>query len=176
MSCLECEIAIDAVLIELKQNKTIYGLADDLRNGACPMLPVNYTLGCDDFLNLYAPTVVYMTMQQFTSEGICTNLIKACKPEDMSRKYFEKLSVEEQNSIKCEACTAVKNHITTVLDDGDFRQRIIDGLEQNICSYIPGVGVNACENLMQNYLPIAFNKIERYLKNPNLCYNILHVC
>ncbi|CEF71479.1 Saposin-like type B, 1 domain and Saposin B domain and Saposin-like domain-containing protein [Strongyloides ratti] len=176
MSCLECEIAIDAVLIELRQNKTIYGLADDLRDGVCPVLPSNYTLSCNDFLNLYAPTVVYMTMQQFTSEGICTGLVKACKKEDMSKLHFNKLSIEEQNSVKCEACKAVNNHIINVLDDGDFRQKITDGLEQNICSYVPGVGVNACENLMQKYLPVALNKIEGYLKKPDMCQNILHVC
>uniref|UniRef100_A0A0N4ZDG9 Saposin B-type domain-containing protein n=1 Tax=Parastrongyloides trichosuri TaxID=131310 RepID=A0A0N4ZDG9_PARTI len=177
MSCLECEIALDALIIELKQNKTIYGLADDLRNIACPILPVNMTLSCEDFLNLYAPTVVYMTMEQLTSEGICTGLIKACKPQDtMTRQHFKQLSYDEQNSVKCEACETINKHITTVLEDQEFRQHIIDGLEQNLCSYIPGIGVNVCENLMQNYLPIFFDKVDSYIKEPNMCQNILHVC
>uniref|UniRef100_A0A0K0FF54 Surfactant protein B n=1 Tax=Strongyloides venezuelensis TaxID=75913 RepID=A0A0K0FF54_STRVS len=176
MSCLECEIAVDALLIELRQNSTIYSIADDLRNGVCPILPVNFTLSCNDFLNLYAPTVVYMTMQQFTSEGICTGLVKACKSEDNSREYFNKLPLIEQNSVKCEACKKISEHFVEVLEDKDFRQRVTDGIEQNVCSYFPGVLVNVCENLMQNYLPIALNKIDGYFKKPDMCQSTFHVC
>lgn len=59
----------------------------DIKNSACPGLPAAWLDGCDDFLNLYAPTVVSMTVDQFTSESVCEAL-KSCDPQSCSFLLF----------------------------------------------------------------------------------------
>uniref|UniRef100_A0AC35U7X5 Saposin B-type domain-containing protein n=1 Tax=Rhabditophanes sp. KR3021 TaxID=114890 RepID=A0AC35U7X5_9BILA len=175
MSCLECDIAVDALIIELKTQKSINGIATDLQTTACNILPTNFTLSCNDFLGLYAPPVVYLAVNQLTSNGICKGIFHAC-PADSSRKAFAALTLPQQESVKCEACEAVNSHIRTILQDTDFRSRIVDGIEGALCKPLPGFATGLCENLMQSYIPTLLDQLQWYLSMPNLCSKVFHLC
>uniref|UniRef100_A0A915DAE8 Saposin B-type domain-containing protein n=1 Tax=Ditylenchus dipsaci TaxID=166011 RepID=A0A915DAE8_9BILA len=79
MGCLECRLAMDALLFELQRNSTVHKLAKEIRHTLCPILPNSYHEGCDDFLRLYASTIVYMTFKQFDSQSVCTTHIFALR-------------------------------------------------------------------------------------------------
>ncbi|VDL85861.1 unnamed protein product [Nippostrongylus brasiliensis] len=84
LSCLECKIAAQDAINFLISNRNKQ--AASVQQFAChELLPSNFTAGCDDFLSLYLPTVLYMTWEQFTPEGVCTKA-KSCN--SVSREYI----------------------------------------------------------------------------------------
>uniref|UniRef100_A0A183GWF9 Saposin B-type domain-containing protein n=1 Tax=Heligmosomoides polygyrus TaxID=6339 RepID=A0A183GWF9_HELPZ len=76
LSCLECKVAAEEGINALIADRNKQSAA--VQEFAChKLLPSNFTDGCDDFLTLYLPTVLYMTWEQFTPEGLCTKM-KSC--------------------------------------------------------------------------------------------------
>ncbi|KJH49861.1 surfactant protein B [Dictyocaulus viviparus] len=62
----------------LSAPRKLNSMAAAIQALACDfILPSNFTASCNDFLTFYLPTVLYMTYEQFTPEGICTK-IKSC--------------------------------------------------------------------------------------------------
>uniref|UniRef100_A0AC35FCM4 Saposin B-type domain-containing protein n=1 Tax=Panagrolaimus sp. PS1159 TaxID=55785 RepID=A0AC35FCM4_9BILA len=174
MSCLECKIAIDALLIEMRTDKSVNGLATDIINDVCPKLPTNFNASCHDFLGMYGPTVVNMTLYQFTAEDVCVSVLHSC-PKPDSFAAIAKLSYVEREEAVCEACHGISKFIDAELSDAVIKQELIEGLRQLICSKAPQSAYNLCSNLAKGYLPLALDRIERFIGEGKLCKKA-HAC
>ncbi|EPB80403.1 hypothetical protein ANCCEY_00500 [Ancylostoma ceylanicum] len=121
------------------------------------LLPSNFTAGCDDFLSLYLPTVLYMTFEQFTPEGVCKET-KACDSVSCESRWItctifwqlryefvvlvirmSKLSKPQINNLKCRSCAGVQEYFKTALDRPEtvrFQHFVISQLKRSACDYL----------------------------------------
>jgi len=177
VTCLECKIAVDAFLLELRTNASIGKLADDIRDLACPKLPAAWLAGCEDFLNLYARTVVFMTLEQFNSEQVC-DAFHMCDQKALSA--IARLSPDQLSGLKCEACEMLTNYIGKQLANPNTRAELESGIPHVLCDKLmPSAFVNVCENFAETYLPTMLNKLQRTLIDgggATVCQKDLHVC
>ncbi|KAK6014748.1 surfactant protein B [Ostertagia ostertagi] len=110
MSCLECKIAVEEAINSLIADRNNQAAA--VQQFAChKLLPSNFSASCDDFLSLYLPTVLYMTWEQFTPEGFCSNKIKSCDSVSMSRIAL--LSKSDVKGLSCQSCSGMQSYFQT---------------------------------------------------------------
>jgi len=177
VTCLECKLAVDAILLELKLNATIVKLADDIRDLVCPKLPEAWHAGCEDFLNLYARTVVWMTIEQFNPEQICESL-HMC--DDRALATIARLSDSQASGIKCEACEIVTSFIGKQLSNPQTKEELQWGMSHLLCDkMMPSAFVNVCENFAETYMPTLLNKLQQKLMDgggEKVCHAKLHAC
>ncbi|EFP08332.1 hypothetical protein CRE_11534 [Caenorhabditis remanei] len=89
MSCFECKFVVDSMQEDMIGNRQ--KLSNDVRDFACyKIVPGNMTASCINFLDLYLPTVIQMTIEQVTAEGVCE--ANKCCPKDSGEleKYVGK--------------------------------------------------------------------------------------
>ncbi|PIO65346.1 surfactant protein B, partial [Teladorsagia circumcincta] len=107
MSCLECKIAVEEAINSLISDRNNQAAA--VQKFAChELLPSNFSASCDDFLSLYLPTVLYMTWEQFTPEGFCSNKLKSCDSVSMSR--ISLMSKSDVKGLRCESCSGMQSY------------------------------------------------------------------
>jgi saposin len=172
MSCFECRIMVDALLTELQTNSSVHNLAGDLRNGVCPRLPSTFLLGCTDFLNLYAPTVVYMTLQQFTSEQVCTAMHMCTNDSYIATRY---VPYDELKSLKCDSCKGISDFLQVEMSKPAFRAAVIYDIRHYVCDAVPEKFFYICDNLAKGYVPLVVTKVLQSLAEDRMC-RTLHAC
>ncbi|KIH45017.1 surfactant protein B [Ancylostoma duodenale] len=112
MSCLECKLAVEEAISGLIADRN--AMSAGIQQFAChELLPSNFTAGCDDFLSLYLPTVLYMTFEQFTPEGVCKEM-KSCDSVSLIR--MSKLTKPQRNNLKCKSCAGVQEYLKVSVD------------------------------------------------------------
>ncbi|KAK0397993.1 hypothetical protein QR680_002377 [Steinernema hermaphroditum] len=172
MSCFECKVAIDALLIDLKTPANTKKLANDIKEGVCPKLPAAFLLGCNDFIDLYMPTVVMMTLQQFTPEGIC-QMLHTCENEFVE---VISLSKKQEEELRCEACNGITSYFKKELGDMEQREELEYGIQYALCSKMPVFVQTVCETFFSRYISVALNKIDQFLHEDNFCTTRMNVC
>ncbi|RCN32000.1 surfactant protein B [Ancylostoma caninum] len=174
MSCLECKLAVEEVISGLiaERNATSAGI----QNLAChDLLPSNFTAGCDDFLSLYLPTVLYMTYEQFTPEGVCKEM-KSC--DSVSLVRMSKLSKSQRNNLKCKSCAGVQEYFKTAVDRPEtarFQRFVISELKRSACDYL-GDFATTCDRFVDGVIPRMFAKFFEISKSEAVCSKIHPGC
>ncbi|KAK5981774.1 Surfactant protein B, partial [Trichostrongylus colubriformis] len=144
MSCLECKLAVEEAIHSLIEDRNNQAAA--VQKFAChELLPSNFSASCDDFLSLYLPTVLYMTWEQFTPEGVCTNKIKSCDTVSISRIAL--LSKSDINNMRCQSCSGMQDYFKTVMDRPEvieFQQFVTDELKRSACDRTGILATTVC--------------------------------
>jgi len=174
MSCLECKIIVDGILIEMRTDKSVNALTADIINKVCPGLPTNFNASCNDFLGMYGPTVVNMTLYQFTAEDVCVSVLHSC-PAPESFAAIAKLSYVEREEAVCEACQGISKFVDAELSNAVIKKELVEGLRQYLCNKAPKSTYNLCSNLAKGYLPLALDRIERFIGEGKFCKDA-HAC
>ncbi|GMT25301.1 hypothetical protein PFISCL1PPCAC_16598, partial [Pristionchus fissidentatus] len=172
MSCFECKVLVDALVFDLQEPAHYTALAGMMRDWACPKLPDNMKDGCLDFLNMYAPTVVYMTAAQLDPDTHC---VKAGACDAVSVMAVKQMSKEEINSKKCDACKAFSAFMKYEITQPDFVNDLVAGVNANVCAYARDFSA-LCENLSTSYIPLFVKRVTRLLETNAICTKIAHVC
>ncbi|VDL82018.1 unnamed protein product [Nippostrongylus brasiliensis] len=163
LSCLECKIAAQDAINFLISNRNKQ--AASVQQFAChELLPSNFTAGCDDFLSLYLPTVLYMTWEQFTPEGVCTKA-KSCNSVSPETGRMLAIRIKEHLGGKARcgsiaplgrhraedhigvdfdvACRVLSYETETMAERPEFvgmQQFVIDELKRSVCDYTAFLG------------------------------------
>ncbi|KAI6220612.1 Saposin-like type B, 1 domain and Saposin B domain and Saposin-like domain-containing protein [Aphelenchoides fujianensis] len=168
--CLSCQVGIEAILLELESDTTSKALGYDLRDAVCPRLPTNMLDGCLDFLKLYAPSVVKMTVQQLNAQQVC-NALHMC---DKST-YQKGVQLDVLKSVSCEACTEASKMLEIELESRQMRKRLIHEAKHLVCDRLPSGLKFPCTNLTKAYVPLLLTNFLQRLQNNQLCH-ILRAC
>uniref|UniRef100_A0A8R1E3M1 Major facilitator superfamily (MFS) profile domain-containing protein n=1 Tax=Caenorhabditis japonica TaxID=281687 RepID=A0A8R1E3M1_CAEJA len=105
MSCFECELIVDSMLEDMIENRK--KLSDDVRDFACyKIVTTNMTASCIDFLDLYLPTIIQMTIEQVTGLGVC-RANKCCPPSSVDPQRA--FTYQEIQSGKCPTMIALED-------------------------------------------------------------------
>ncbi|EYC26727.1 hypothetical protein Y032_0010g936 [Ancylostoma ceylanicum] len=174
MSCLECKLAVQETISGLIADRN--SMSAGIQTLAChDLLPSNFTAGCDDFLSLYLPTVLYMTFEQFTPEGVCKET-KACDSVSLIR--MSKLSKPQINNLKCRSCAGVQEYFKTALDRPEtvrFQHFVISQLKRSACDYL-GDFATTCDKFVDGVIPRLFSKFFDINKSEAVCSKIHPGC
>jgi len=173
MSCFECKLALDALLFEIGQPANVETMATDLREGVCTKLPADFHDSCEDFLGLYASTVLSMTVSQFTSESVCTSF-HMCT----AKKYRAVMRVptNEKSAIACESCRGITMLMRRELADQQLRDALKHSIEQYFCRKLPASTSALCENLVESYASVFLDKLAQHINSQTICKDDLHMC
>ncbi|KAI6207030.1 hypothetical protein M3Y94_00983400 [Aphelenchoides besseyi] len=167
--CLTCRVSVETLLLHLADDATTKALGYDLRDAVCPRLPVNMLDGCIDFLKLYAPTVVKLTVGQVTAEQIC-DAIHICD----DKSFDKSVALDELKGVTCEACTEASKSLEIALESRTMRKRLIHEAKHFVCDKMPSLKY-PCSNLMRSYIPLMLTKILQRLQNNELCH-VVRAC
>uniref|UniRef100_A0A8R1YEB6 Saposin B-type domain-containing protein n=1 Tax=Pristionchus pacificus TaxID=54126 RepID=A0A8R1YEB6_PRIPA len=173
MSCFECKVLIDALSFDLEEPEHFNAIADLLRDWACPQMPPHLYDGCIDFLNMYAPTVVYMTAAQLDAEGICTKNLHMCDATSMM--FLRKMGKAEVETKKCDACKAFNAFLKYEITQPDFITDLVAAVNGHVCSNLRDFSA-LCENFSTSYLPVFVKRVTRLLESGSVCTKIAQVC
>ncbi|TMS37586.1 hypothetical protein L596_004486 [Steinernema carpocapsae] len=173
MGCFECKVAIDALLLDLLNPDQTKKLAMDVKAMVCPKMPAAFLVGCNDFLDLYMPTVVMMTLKQFTADDVCKAL-HSC-PADSFVEVVA-LPKKQMDELHCEACTGITNYLKKEIADADERENLILGIQYYTCAKLPTFVQPFCETFVGRYMTAVLRKIENFLQDENFCTAKMNLC
>jgi len=172
VSCFECKGAVTGLLTKMETTAETQKLGYGLRDFVCPILPDSLLDGCNDFLTMYAPTVVYMTWKQLDPAKVCSRFKMCDKP---SLAALAQMSPAETASMSCESCKAFEAFAKYELAQPDFKSDAVAGFEREVCSQSKAFGA-VCENVAQSYLPKVLDKVVAKLQTGKMCTEWTKAC
>ncbi|CAI4221047.1 unnamed protein product [Auanema sp. JU1783] len=164
-SCLDCELECDEMLHLLEEDKN--GVAKIIQNFACnDILPKNFTASCEDFMSLYLPTVVYMTIKQYTARGICEKS-DACNSKSVMN--LDALSLQEKMSLRNEACTGTMDYLKTALLEPEVQHNAVASIHSEYCQRVPSFWREGCFMFTAKMIPKLIEKSSLIAESHVLC-------
>ncbi|CAD6199945.1 unnamed protein product, partial [Caenorhabditis auriculariae] len=160
MSCFECTLSVDALLEEMTNNRVKQ--AADLRDVICPKFPSNWTLGCNDFLNQYLPTVLAMTYEQFDGKAVCAKM-HTCE----SKGTFP---VAAQTNTKSQGCASC-SHMQSFFAENAlaFHGHAMEAIRENVCQALPVSYHRLCTRVATNVSGRLLNDFSLAARMGALC-------
>ncbi|KIH66191.1 surfactant protein B [Ancylostoma duodenale] len=153
--------------------RKLNAMSAGIQQFAChELLPSNFTAGCDDFLSLYLPTVLYMTFEQFTPEGVCKEM-KSCDSVSLIR--MSKLTKPQRNNLKCKSCAGVQEYLKTAVDRPEtarFQHFVVSELKRSACDYL-GDFATTCDQFVDGVIPRLFAKFFEINNSEAVCSKVL---
>jgi hypothetical protein len=166
LECFTCELENEVLVDELSKPGSCQNIANGLRDAVCPKLPKDYLLGCEDFLNLYASTVVFMTVDQMDPIAMCK---KSGKCPNDTLATMSKMSKEEKKAMGCEACRLTTTYSREGLKEPQFIADLVSGVENFACQAFPGMYQDLCASMVENFVPKLLNSFIKALGDPEIC-------
>ncbi|CAJ0587477.1 unnamed protein product, partial [Mesorhabditis spiculigera] len=165
MDCFLCEVEKDIEIDGFgKANCTI---AHQIRDIACPILPKDYLLGCHDFLDLYAPTVVVMTVDQMDAHDMCCSDGR-CPNTTVS--LTADMSHEQKMSQTCEMCRTTSTFARdAMLADGQLVENVVAGVENLVCQHAPEFFQEMCGRMAEKFVPRVLASALQLFSDPKGC-------
>ncbi|EGT48761.1 CBN-SPP-10 protein [Caenorhabditis brenneri] len=149
MSCFECKFVVDDMQQDMIGNRK--KLSDDVRDFACyHIVTANMTASCIDFLDLYLPTVIQMTIEQVTPEGVCQ--ANKCCPKD-SVSALRDFSFSDIQFQKCSTMVALEAYMTSNLVGSPVEKFLENSLTDSICSHSISYFKATCQQIMSSVSP-----------------------
>ncbi|KAK6051448.1 surfactant protein B, partial [Cooperia oncophora] len=171
MSCLECKVAVEEAVNGLVKDRNEQAAA--VQKFAChELLPSNFSASCDDFLSLYLPTVLYMTWEQITPEGFCTEKMKSCDSISMSR--LSSMSKSVVRSFSCHTCSGMQKYYQTMMDRPvtmQFQQFVVDELKRSVCDHT-AILATTCDRFVEGVVPRLISKFADISKSEDFCAKV----
>ncbi|KAK6748796.1 hypothetical protein RB195_001429 [Necator americanus] len=174
MSCLECKVAAEGAITGLVEDR--FKISASIQQFAChELLPSNFTASCDDFVSLYLPTVLYMTFEQPTPEGLC-EMTKSCDSASLSR--MSKLSKTQIRNLSCKSCAGLQKYFKNMLDQpvtSRFQLYAIRELKRSVCDYLGDFAIT-CDRFIDHIVPRLFVQFSEINKTVDICSKIHPGC
>jgi hypothetical protein len=173
MTCLECELAVDVLLAEINQPAHVETWSTDIREFVCHKLPASFFAGCEDFVGLYMPSVLQMTLNQFSANDVCRSL-NVCTAEKLNA--IKRLSTSQKSAVACESCKGITALMRRELVDAHLRTEMQHSIEEYLCRDLPSSMTNLCYNLVESHASVFIDKLVEYVNSPTICKDDLHKC
>ncbi|CAI5449020.1 unnamed protein product [Caenorhabditis angaria] len=145
MSCFECQLMVDGLQEEMiSQRKEIAG---DIQSFACnKIVPENMTASCNDFLSIYLPTVIQMTIEQVTAKGICQ--ANKCCPVNLDQSVYKSFSYQDLESNKCGVMKNLEGYMKENLETSALKKFVESSLTGSICEKAFRIFAPICQQFM----------------------------
>ncbi|PAV88757.1 hypothetical protein WR25_24305 [Diploscapter pachys] len=167
MSCLECKVEWDGILEEMINNRA--PIANDLEGVVCDgVLPDNFSASCNDFMGMYLPTVVYMTVLQFSSEGICKHM-HSC--DGVSWNNVALLSKEELRGQFCDTCYKMGSYVKDSFVGSAAHFEMEKQWTLETCTRVPKTIVPLCERFISGLVNRVAHKGQELAATGLWCKN-----
>ncbi|PIC36290.1 hypothetical protein B9Z55_015346 [Caenorhabditis nigoni] len=162
MSCFECKFLVEDMGTDMISNRK--KLSDDVRDFACyKIVTANMTASCIDFLDLYLPTVIQMTIEQFTPLGIC-QANKCCPPN--SEELLRAFTYQEIQAEKCPTMKSLESYVASNIIGSPIQKFFENSLTDTICSHSISLFQPTCQRIMSAVAP-RFASLTAVLANEN---------
>ncbi|PIC36284.1 hypothetical protein B9Z55_015341 [Caenorhabditis nigoni] len=149
ISCLKCKFLVEDVRTDMISNRK--KLSDDVRDFACyKIVTANMTPSCIDFLDLYLPTVIQMTIEQFTPLGIC-QANKCCPPN--SEELLRAFTYQEIQAEKCPTMKSLESYVASNIIGSPIEKYFENSLTYTICSHLISLFQPTCQRIMSAVAP-----------------------
>uniref|UniRef100_A0A1I7UYD4 Saposin B-type domain-containing protein n=1 Tax=Caenorhabditis tropicalis TaxID=1561998 RepID=A0A1I7UYD4_9PELO len=126
-------------------------LSDDVRDFACyKIVTANMTASCIDFLDLYLPTVIQMTIEQVTPEGVCE--ANKCCPKD-SVSALRDFSYQDIETQKCSSMNQLESYVSSHLIGSPIEKYWENSMTDSICSHSISYFKATCQQIMSSVAP-----------------------
>jgi len=171
-SCLACTISITSIVAILNQPKILAEVTKELQELVCvKIMPSPITPSCNVFLGQYLNPVLFMTVNEWTPDQICTKF-KACTTTSL--RSIKSMSLQEQNTGACEACQTITGFLTNEFQQPNFQQEVLSFVKSLVCSHSSAEAQLKCGSYVDAFGPyIIVDSVPIWLAN--LC-NELHLC
>jgi hypothetical protein len=170
--CLACEISITSAVAILNQPAILNEVTQQAITLICSkILPSAITPSCNDFLGQYLSPVLFMTINEWTPDQICTKF-KACPIGSL--QSFKAMTVQQQNTNVCDACQTVTSFLNNELQQPNFQQEVLSFVKSLVCSHSSSMEAQ-CSSLVDQYIPFIMQHICDYLSRNAMCTD-LHLC
>jgi len=153
-NCATCELIVDFLINELKDNKTDEAIVEALEK-VCRVVPVDAAT-CKDFVDTYAAMVIKMILDNSTPAQICS-AIGLCGQM--------KVKADDQ---KCQLCLIVANVVEAELNNQKTQEEIVK-LVQHACSLMPANDKQTCLNMVDTYTGYLISLIESMESPESVC-------
>ncbi|CAI2350952.1 unnamed protein product [Caenorhabditis sp. 36 PRJEB53466] len=149
MSCFECKLVVDSMQEDMIGNRK--KLSDDVRDFACyKIVTANMTASCIDFLDLYLPTVIQMTIEQVTPLGVC-QANKCCTSS--AAKPLRGFSYQEIQAEKCPTMGSLESYVESNLIGSPMEKYFENSLMDMFCSRSLSFFKPTCQQIMSSVAP-----------------------
>ncbi|CAJ0932856.1 unnamed protein product, partial [Mesorhabditis belari] len=166
LECFTCELENEVLCDELAKPTSCQNIANQIRDAVCPKLPKDYLAGCEDFLNLYAPTVVVMTVEQMDPIAMCQ---KSGKCPNSTLATMAMMSKADKKAMACDACRATTTYSREGLKEPQFISDLVAGVENLACQAFPGMYQDLCGTMVETFVPQLLNSFIKALGDPEIC-------
>ncbi|CCD64009.1 Saposin B-type domain-containing protein [Caenorhabditis elegans] len=149
MSCFECKFVVEDMQTDMITNRK--KLSDDVRDFACyKIVTANMTDSCIDFLDLYLPTVIQMTVEQATPQGVC--LANKCCPAS-SVAPLRDFTFQEIQAEKCPKMMELETYLSSNLVGSAMEKFFENSLTETFCSGLLSFFQPSCQQIMSSVAP-----------------------
>ncbi|PIC36297.1 hypothetical protein B9Z55_015351 [Caenorhabditis nigoni] len=149
MSCFECKFLVEDMGTDMISNRK--KLSDDVRDFACyKIVTANMTASCIDFLDLYLPTVIQMTIEQFTPLGICQ--ANKCCPAN-SEETLRAFTYQEIQAEKCPTMKSLESYVESNIIGSPIQKFVENSLTDTTCSHSISLFQPTCQRIMYAVAP-----------------------
>jgi len=132
--CLGCQVPLDLLINFLRlDNTSRMGLVHFAQDTICLILPSDIDLQCTDFLGIYGPPSVLLTLQTINGSMLC-QFFKACKKASRSEQFNAMLAQRQQprqgGFIECETCRHLLQWVGDEMKKASFQDDVVRFLQQ----------------------------------------------
>jgi saposin len=146
VECALCELVMTEVEKLLASNFTESKI-EEVLDKVCGYLPSALQSPCQELINQYLPELIELLESKETPEvvcqqiGLCTSTLKV------------------RGSTECALCQIVMTEVERLLAS-NFTESKIEEVLDSVCSYLPELLQEPCDNLVNQYLPELIELLE----------------
>jgi hypothetical protein len=174
VGCVMCKFSIGTLVDAIKDDPSILdGIANDLKE-ICKIMPQETIRpGCVDFLNVYAKSVIILTLDEINSQQICQDF-HLCSSHELREIRENANNLQWKNEVVCEACKTMADFLKFECQQRSFQESVTNEVKQ-VCDVMPGSIATSCDNLMDQYVPYVIQLLVNELDPYTICPE-LHLC
>lgn len=174
VGCIMCKYSIRSLVDAIKDDSTILDGVEDAMKQICGIMPsLMYKPGCEDFLNEYAKPVIILTLEQINSKQLCQDL-HVCSAHEMREMERNRFDRDWKNEVMCDSCKTLAEFLKYECSQRSFQVSLANEAKQ-LCDTIPSSLASQCDNLMDQYIPLAIQMLVEELEPNTICPEI-HLC
>jgi saposin len=160
IKCSACKFLVSTIEGWVSDNKTETQI-EKLLEKVCSALPSSYQNVCDTLIEEYLPIVIEYLKSLVPPEQICT-LIGLCT--DMTNAPV----------LECTACKFLVGAIEGWVAD-NATETVIEKELEKICNLLPSSYQKICDTIIDEYLPVIINYVEKHETPDKIC-QLIKMC
>lgn len=162
--CVMCISSLDAFKVEINKNRD--AISRRLGGRICHVMPNELRSDCIDFSNIYASSILNMTLNQVETERTCKSL-GLCTQNAIAS--FDALSEPFKADTICEACHVLSDFLSFELRQPSLQHEITNDVKTYFCTRLPGDLADECLDTADEYVPSVMMRLADQFSSASFC-------